>query len=393
MDFAFTPEEEAFRKEVQEFIDKEYPQEWRENAAHDFLQAIGGSEDEQWERHRAMAKKLGAKGWLSLSWPKEYGGRNSMMLMHILVEELAYHRCPGWDVFGDGMLAPMLLNSASEEQKRKYLPGIASGEVIWCEFLSERDAGSDLASLQTTAVEDGDYFVINGQKCWTTGAHRADWGFIILRTDPKAVPKHRGFSFFLLDMKTPGISITPIINMADEHEFNEVFFDNVRVPKENLLGEKNRGWYIVMGVLDFERSLNPIHAVVRRNLEELAEYIQKTRPLDPVMRNRIAELLVECEVARLIHYRSIWMQDKGLIPNYEAAMDKMYSMELNQRVNFTICQALGHYGELIEGSKWVLWNGRAPYLYLRTVGNTLEAGSSEVDRIVIAQRGLGLPRG
>ncbi len=391
MDFAFTPEEEAFRKEVREFVDREFPPKWREHAL-DFFSNAGGPYDEQWSLHRAMAKKLGAKGWLSLAWPKEYGGRNSMLLQHILAEELSYYRFPGLDPFGVGMLAPMLLKSGNEEQKKRHLPGIAKGETMWCEFLSERDAGSDLASLQTRAVEDGDYFVINGQKCWTTAAHRADWGFIIARTDPEAVPNYRGLSFFLLDMKTPGISIIPIANMAGESEFNEVFFDNVRVPKENLVGGKNRGWFVVMGVLDFERSCIPAYGIARRNLDDALEYARKTKPIASALRNRLAELIVECEITRLVHYRAIWMLDKGLIPNYEAAMTKVYGLEVNQRVTATVCQVLGHYGVLTEGSKWAPLDGQAPSRYLRSIGNTLEAGSSEVDRIVIAQRGLGLPR-
>lgn len=390
MDFSFTPEQEAFRNEVREFIEQEFPPE-QSRKYRDFLSMFSGGA-EQWNFNRDMRKKLGAKGWLSIAWPKEYGGRDSPTLQHILVEELAYHKCPGWDTVGIGMLAPMLFMSGTEEQKRRFLPPMARGEVAWCELLSERDAGSDLAALQTKAVEKGDYFVINGQKCWTSGAHQADWGFILVRTDPEAVPKHRGLSFLLLDMKTPGISITAIVNMAGEHEFNEVFLDDVRVPKENLVGEKNRGWYVVVGVLDFERSALPFHAIARRKLDDFIEHVRRTKLSDPILRNRIAELIVECEVARLIHYRVVWMQDKRIVPNYESSIDKLFMSELNQKVTATVCRDLGHYGALIEGSKWAPLDGYAPYLYLRAIGDVIAMGSSEIERVVIAQRGLGLPR-
>jgi alkylation response protein AidB-like acyl-CoA dehydrogenase len=390
MNFSFTQEQEAFRSEVREFIEKEFPPE-RRGMYRDFLSMFGGGAA-QWNFSREMARKLGAKGWLSIAWPKEYGGRDSPTLQHILVEELAYHKCPGWDTVGIGMLAPMLFMSGSEEQKKRFLPPMARGEVAWCELLSERDAGSDLAALQTRAVEKDDCFIINGQKCWTSGAHQADWGFILVRTDPEAEPKHRGLSFFLLDMKTPGISITPIVNMAGEHEFNEVFLDDVRVPKENLVGEKNRGWYVVVGVLDFERSALPFHAIARRKLDDFIEHVRKAKLADPTLRNHIAELIVECEVARLIHYRVVWMQDKGIVPNYESSIDKLFMSELNQKVTATVCRDLGHYGALTEGSKWAPLNGHAPFLYLRAIGDVIAMGSSEIERVVIAQRGLGLPR-
>ena len=391
MDFALTAEQQAFRNEVRKFIEHEFPPEMEVKYRDFFYTQGGGGEqrDFNWE----MARKLGAKGWLSLAWPKEYGGRDLPSFQHILVEELAYHKCPGWDSVGVGILAPILLRSGNEEQKKRFLPPIARGEVSWCELLSERDAGSDLASLQTKAIEDGDYFILNGQKCWTGGAHEADWGFILARTDPKVAPKHRGLSLFLLDMKTPGISITPILNMAGEHEFNEVFLDGVRVPKENLVGEKNRGWYVVMEVLDFERSVYPIHAMARRELDDFIDYAQKTKLLDPVMRNRVAELLVECEIARLIHHRVVWMQDKGIVPNYESSIDKLYSTELKQKISAMASSALGHYGALTEGSKLAPLHGHVPFLYLRAIGYIISMGSSEIERVVIAQRGLGLPRG
>ena len=392
MNFEFSQEEEAFRSEVREFVEKEYPPEWRrygKSLLNFFFEALTDSDD---ERNRIMAQKLGAKGWLSLAWPKEYGGRNSPLLQLILAEELTYHECPGFDVFGVGMIAPTLIRFASEEQKRTHLPGIAQGKTLWCELLSEPEAGSDLASLQTRAVEKDDHFVVNGQKVWTSAAHHADWGILLARTDPN-VPKHRGLSLFTVNMKNPGITVNPVMDMSSTHTFNEVFLDDVQIPKESLVGDKNQGWYVIMGLLDFERSCSPIYAVARRYLEDLLDYARQTKLLDPAIRNRLAELIVECEVGRLMHYRATWMQEKGSIPNYESAMNKIYTLELNQRVTAAGMQVLGHYAGLMPDSKWAPWDGCAPLFYLRSIGNTLEMGTSEIDRIIIAQRGLGLPRG
>ena len=389
MDFAFNQEQEAFRREVQEFIKKEFQSEWRHVKG--FFELLCVSK-EDWKIHVAMAKKFGEKGWLSLAWPKEYGGRNSPILQNIFTEELAYNECPGYDIFGVGMIAPTLLIYGSEEQKRTFLPPIGRGEIMWCQGLSEPDAGSDLASLKTTAVKDGDYYVLNGQKVWTSGAHLADWGLVLVRTDPNTPVKHRGLSFFFVDMKTPGITIHTLRNIANEYEFNEVFFDGVRVPKENLVGGENKGWYVTMALLNFERSDMPVPAIARRNLDYLLDYARQKKSLDPVIRRRLAEMVVECEIARLIHFRSIWMMEKGTVPVWESAMNKAYSLELAQRVDALGMQLLGDYSGLVEGSKWAPWNGRWPYLYLRAIGHTLEMGSSEVDRILLSQTGLGLPR-
>lgn len=391
MDFGFSQQEEAFRKEVREFIQREFPSELRWHFRPALAASIFGLDDEGWKLMKTMGRKLGAKGWLSLSWPEEYGGQNSLFLQNIVFEEALYHNCPGIDPHGAAFLAPTLIRFGNEEQKKRHLPGIARGEISWCELLSEPDSGSDLASLKTQATEEGDYYVINGQKIWNSGAHRADWGFILVRTDP-SLPRHRGLSYFVVDMKTPGITVNPIINMLGEHEFNEVFLDNVRIPKENLVGDKNRGWYVTMATLDFERLAHMFYPATRAYLEHLAEYIKQTqKPLDPVLRNRLAELLAECEMVRLIHYRALWMMEKGSVPTYEAAIDKMYNCELAQRAAELGMQILGHYGGLIEGSKFACLNGWPSFYYLDTAAYTIMGGTSEIDRNVIAVRGLGLP--
>jgi alkylation response protein AidB-like acyl-CoA dehydrogenase len=391
MDFGFSQEEEVFRKEVREFIQKEFPAEWRWRFRITFAPSIHGLDSEAWSFMREMSRKLGAKGWFSLGWPKEYGGQNLPFLQNIVYEEMLYHNCPGMNHAGLTFLAPTLIHFGSEEQKRAHLPGIARGEVFWCELLSEPDCGSDLAAVRTRATEEGDYYVINGQKTWTSGAHLCEWGFILVRTDPN-LARHKGLSYFLVDMKTPGITIKPIRNMLGEDEFAEVFFDDVRVSRENLVGGANQGWYVTMATLDFERAACLYYASVRGYLDYLSEYIrQADKPLDPVLRNRLAQLLAECEMARLIHYRAIWMMETGSRPTYEAAIDKMYNSELAQRAAEFGMQVLGQYGGLVPGSKFARLDGWPSFYYLDTVSYAIMAGTSEIDRTVIAVRGLGLP--
>lgn len=390
MDFGFTPEQEAFRREVSDFLDKEAPSEWAKKKVTFF----DAASQENWiEEHRAMAKKLGAKGWLSIHWPKEYGGQDvSPFYRLILREELTKHHSPGYDSIGAAIVAPALLLKGSEEQKRQHLPGIAQGKVMWCETLSEPGHGSDLAAIEVFAREEADCFVVNGQKIWTTNGHFADWNALLARTDREATPQYRGLTLFLLDMKTPGITVNPIINMAGHHEFNEVFLDDVRIPKENVVGEKNRGWYVVMSLLDYERTCDLMYAVSDTLLKDMTEYAIEHNLMDPLMRNRLAQLQADCEVARLLHYRVAWMQGQGLVPNVESALSKLFSWELQQRVTEMGMQLLRHYSLLTEDSAWVPMYGRITSCYLRAFGHSLEQGTSEIDRDVIAQRGLGLPR-
>ncbi len=390
MDFAFTPEEEAFRKEVAAFLEKEVPQEYREKR----LTFFDMSAQPDWiQVHRAMAEKLGAKGWISMHWPEEYGGKGvSPFYRLILREELSRYHSPGYDSIGAGIVAPALLLKGSDEQKKRHLPGIASGKVMWCETLSEPGHGSDLAALDVFAREDGDDYVVNGQKIWTTNGHFADWNALIVRTDREVTPGYRGLTFFLVDMQTPGITVNPIINMAGHHEFNEVFFDDVHIPKENIVGGLNQGFYVVMSLLDYERSTDTAYAIADTLLSDIAEYARENDLLTPVLENRLAQLTADCEVARLFHYRLTWMQSQGQVPNTESAMSKMVSFELLQHVSEFGMELLGPYSMIADGSPRVPMFGRVPSCYLRSFAHSLEQGTSEIDRDVIAQRGLGLPR-
>jgi len=280
----------------------------------------------------------------------------------------------------------------------RHLPGIVEAETVWCQGFSEPGAGSDLASLQTRAVADGDYFIINGQKIWTSFAHRADWCILLARTDPEA-PKHKGISYFLLDMKTPGIEIRPLVDMMNRHTFNQLFFENVRIPRDCLVGELNRGWYVAAATLDFERS--GINRVVAgyRTYEELVEYAAQAkrdsqRLLDDSrVRHRLGELAIEFQVGRMLAYRVASMQAKGQIPNAEASISKLYGSELQQRLGWDGMQILGLAGQLEPGGRWAPLGGRLEQYYLFAAALTVAAGTSEIQRGIIAGRGLGLPRG
>jgi alkylation response protein AidB-like acyl-CoA dehydrogenase len=386
VDFRFTPEQEQFRNEVHEFV----AAEWKPAPGAGSLEDGG---DEDWDRQVEFRKALARKGWLTRAWPALWGGQDADQIdQAIYREELALAGAPDADQ-GVDRVGPTLMLFGNDEQKQRFLPQISRADIFWCQGFSEPGSGSDLASLQTRATLDGDSFIVNGQKIWTSRAHRADWVFLLTRTDPEA-PKHRGISFLLVDMKSPGITVQPLINMTGGHGFNQVFFDNVRVPRTNLVGEQNRGWYIAATTLDFERSgINRI-AGATKILSGLMEYVRGTSGLRKNgIRNKLAELKIEFDLGRMLAYRVAWMQSKKLIPNYEASMSKLFGSEMQQRLaNFGI-NTLGLRGQLAPGSPWAHLAGQLEQYYLSTVSLTIAAGTSEVQRNIMATRGLGLPRG
>jgi len=305
-------------------------------------------------------------------------------------EVMGYRRIPSGNM-GTMWVGPALMLYGTPDQKERYLPGITSGRDIWCTLYSEPGAGSDLAALQTRAERDGDDFVVNGQKIWTSGAHRSNWGWLAVRTDPN-VPKHKGMSLFCLPMDAPGISIRPLVNMAGDHEFNEVFFDNVRIPAKNLVGEENRGWYTLAVALDFERSSIGSTSGARRTLDDFIALIQsKQASLNEQTRARLVDCVVAAQVLRFVGYRIAAEQEKtGIAPTLLAQMAKLSAMELNQRVTNMTMGVLGMHS---QGHRAGGPGEQYSHGFLRSVANTIEGGTSEIQRNVIATRGLGLPRG
>ena len=391
MEFKFTEQDEEFRKELRAFMKAELPDSWEGAGRY--------PEEDDWDLNIVIRKKMAEKGWLTMHWPEEYGGQAaSPVKSAIYNEEIAYMRAPGRDIFGVRMLGPTLMIHGSEEQKKTHLPSVANGDIQWCQGYSEPESGSDLASLSTRAVRDGDEFVINGGKVWTTMAHRADWIMLLTRADPDA-PKHRGISCVLVDMKSPGVTVRPIINMAGGHEFNQVTFDDVRVPRANVVGDEDRGWYVAVTLLDFERSGIDYSAAARRMLDDVREFATETKrngqPLIeiPWVRSLMADRYIDCEVARLMAYNVAYMQSQDLIPTKEASMSKVFGSETVQRVTEASLDILGQYGTLGREDKWAPLKGRVQEHWMNAFAGTIAAGTSEVQRNIIAGRGLGLPRG
>ncbi len=403
MDWTDTPEQAAFREEVRSMIAERSPDYYRRLSERgrdaDWSADRRSGDPEREGAANAWSDALSEHGWFAPQWPKEYGGAGmTPMEQFIFTQERAAAGAPNVGGNGLALLGPTLIVHGSDGQKSKYLPGILSGEVLWAQGYSEPGAGSDLASLQTGAVRDGDEWVINGQKIWTSNAHLADSLFALVRTDPDA-PKHRGISFVLIeDIHTPGLTVRPLINMAWEHGFNETFFEDVRIPAENVLGEVNRGWYVGMTLLDFERSNIAGAIALKRRLDILTDFLaseqgKATVRLSPTTRAAIADRYTEVEVGFNFSFRIISMQNRGLIPNYEASTTKLYISETTQESARTALHAFGLYGNL-----WDEDEERSPAhalftrRYVLDIPGTIAAGSSEIQRNIIATRGLGLPR-
>ncbi len=390
MDWHDNPEQAAWRAEVKTFLQNELPKDLVGKGGYRARRSdMSGASWGQWRS--ALAKR----GWIAAHWPKEYGGAGLTPIeQFILNEEFAMAEAPQLGGSGTMMLGPTIIQHGTEDQKKEHLGGILRGEVQWCQGYSEPGSGSDLASLQTRAIRDGDDFVINGQKIWTSGAHTSDWMFCLTRTDPDA-PKHRGITYLLFDMKSPGIQIRPLVNMAGNHDFNEVFFEDVRVPVKNAVGDINRGWYVGATTLDFERSSIGSAVGVRQSIDRNLEWMRANResmaPSDfETVRTQWAERWIEGSIAQHLSYRIISMQAAGKIPNSEASISKLYSTELSQRVAKTALKMLGMRGGLTDKS--APFNGTAAETYMQTVASTIAGGTSEIQRNIIATRGLGLPR-
>ncbi len=397
MDFEFSKEEQDFRSEVEEFCKKEMPQGWLQKSM--FWPGGWGTfpchEEGAEEWSKQFVLKLGKKGWLKCLWPKEYGGMNSAVRQAILYDVLHYYRLPDGDI-GAFIVGPTLLQAASEEMKKDWLPRVASGEATFWLGYSEPNAGSDLAALTTKAVEDGDYLVVNGQKTWSSGAHMTDYAWLVARTDLTAT-KHRGISLMIIDMKTPGITVRPLMNICGYHSFNEVFFDDVRVPKKNIVGQIHQGFFYLMVALQFERMIAWTGAF-RRTFEELAAYVKKAerfgKPMkdDPSVQGKLADIAIEIDVLLGAYWRTAWMIDQGQIPEMDASGTKLHATELSRKFANAAMDILGLHGQLYKGDKNAPMNGRVAVGYMDSISGPIGAGSSEIQRSIIATRGLGMPR-
>ncbi len=399
MDLTDGPAEATFRTEVRAFI-KEHGSKFPQGGGWNEGGEEPGAESPE-DRMKAWREAIVSKGWIAPHWPKEYGGAGlSAKEQFILNEEFAENGLSNVGGFGVMMIGPTLMVHGTDEQKKEHLTKILGGERNWAQGWSEPGAGSDLASLQTRAIRDGDEYVVNGQKIWTSGAHRADWIYMLARTDPDA-PKHRGISLLMFDMKSQGVSVRPLINMANGHAFNEVFFEDVRVPVKNRLGEENRGWYVGMTLTDFERSGIGNAVGTQRRLrillgqaQDLPEHqTRNARSKSGTWRLAFADRWIEADIAKLFSYLNMSLQDRNMIPNHEASMSKLYTTELNQRIAATTLKLFGLYGNLWDRNRDEALKGAAAGGYLGAVSSTIAGGTSEIQRNIIATRGLGLPRG
>lgn len=390
MDFNWSQDEEDFRQEVRAFLQAELPEGWG------VTQFWDPDDDSQFEFAHEFTKKLGQKNWLAVAWPKEYGGLEwPFWKQFIFNEELATADAPIVGRNATRFLGPSIFRYGTAEQIQQHIPGILNGETIWCQGYSEPNAGSDLASLQTRAVQDGDEFVVNGQKVWTSNAHDAAFCFLLARTDPD-VPKHKGLSCFIVDMKTPGITVKPLRQITGEAEFNEVFFENVRVPRENLVGKLNNGWMVGIGLLMHERATASIlnQANVQTLVKDLVALAKlQGRASDPVIRQRLAQLYTEAECVKHFGYRNLTKRLRGLPPGPEGSAHRLGLTLLTQRAQDLAMELQGPYSQLMPGTEHAVQEGAWQYSFLRSRSATISAGTAEIQRNIIAERVLGLPKG
>jgi alkylation response protein AidB-like acyl-CoA dehydrogenase len=399
MNLDFTPEEQAFREEVRSFIAENYPKD---------LADAGMREDLPREAFVAWHKILGEKGWSVPAWPVEYGGTGwTPTQRYIWSEENARVNALMPLPFGVSMVGPVIYTFGNDEQKERHLPGIRSGDVWWCQGYSEPGAGSDLASLKTTAVRDGDHYIVNGQKTWTTLAQYADWGFFLVRTDPDAAKPQEGISFLLIDMKTPGVEVKPIKLLDGTHEVNETWLTDVRVPVENLVGVENQGWTYAKFLLAHERSGIAGVARSKRGVEKLREIAAKEQAYgEPLIQDydfarKVSQLEIDLAALEITELRTLAGEQAGKGPGPESSILKIKGTEIQQRLTELTLEAVGSYGapyyrglandnrsneypigpDYAEHSAGTYFNMRKTSIY---------GGSNEIQRNIITKMILGL---
>lgn len=393
MDLNLTPEELQFRDELRAWLEANVPKDWPE---HRNLPL-----ETRFDYMREWQRKLYEGGWSGISWPKEYGGRGADLMQQVIFwQEMARADAP--PIAGDlgvGMIGPTIIQYGSEAQKKGFLASMLRGDTIWCQGFSEPDAGSDLAALKTEARLEGDHYIVNGQKVWTSFGWVADWCELLVRTD-KTVAKHKGLTTLLVNMKTPGIEVRPLKMMNGETEFSELFFTDVKVPVENVIGGVSNGWNVAIGTLMHERaSLCAFFQVVyKRMTDQIIEHSRhimrngKPAAQDSVLRQKMAQCYAEVEIMRWNQARNFSQMMETGEPGPEGSIQKIFWSEYNQRLQQVAQELLGPYGQLGEHESYALDKGMWSREYMRSRGHTIEAGTSEVQRNIIGQRVLGLPK-
>src|SRR5580698_8761425 len=393
MDLNLTSEEMQFRDELRSWLTANVPADWEQRREE--------SLESRFEYLRAWQRKLFEAGWAGVSWPKQFGGRGANLMQQVIFwQEMALASAPPMaNTLGLGLIGPTIIAFGTEKQKTRYLAKILSAEEIWCQGFSEPNARSDLASLQTEARLDGHHYIVNGQKVWTSYGWVGSWCELVVRTDP-AAPKHKGLTVLLVDMKSPGVEVRPLRQMTGESEFNEIFFRDVRVSVANVLGKVNDGWNVAVSTLMYERGSYGarLHLIFKRNITRLIElsrkFVGNGKPAseDPVIRQKLAQCYAEIEIMRLNQMRAFSRITATGVPGPEGSIQKIFWSELNQRLQQLAQEILGPYGQLTAGDARAVDKGIWSYGYLRTRGNTIEAGTSEVQRNIIGHFVLGLPR-
>src|SRR5213596_845683 len=391
MDFEFSEQEEVFRKEVRAWLEGNVPEELRGKAF-----ASSRADVEEVRRLRAWQKTMWEAGYVGMNWPREFGGRGAPLTEQIILyQEMARAESPQFVNRGAlSMLGPTLMAHGAPGQQKRSLPGILTAVELWCQGFSEPNAGSDLANLQTRAVRDDDHFVVNGQKVWTSMAHVADWCFLLVRTDPAAA-KHKGISFLLVDMKTPGITVRPLRQLTGEAEFNEVFFDNVRVPAENLVGKPHEGWSVAITTLAYERDILTFirHISLRNALHRLVRLVQQQkRSTDPIVRQKVASLWTSEQALQLNGYRSLTNILRGGAPGPEGSTSKLFWSQVDQDLAQTATEVIGPYSQIAPGSLWAPDDGQWEFYELLARASGIRAGTSEILRNILAERVLEIGR-
>ncbi len=394
MDLTYSPEELAFQREVRAWLKANVPKRDRgENPTE------GAPDRERITRSKAWQRKVYEAGYLAMGWPKEYGGQGADVMRQTIVnEEMVRANAPQMiGMLGVSMLGPTLIARGTEEQKRRYLPKVLTGEETWCQGYSEPGSGSDLASLRTRAEVVGDEFVVNGQKIWTSGAQYADMMFCLVRTDPEA-PKHRGISYILIDMKSPGITVRPLVQMTGDPGFNEVFFEDVRVPRQNLVGQLNDGWTVANATLMHERNMLGSTTRTQMLLQSLLRRAKaekrngKPATQDPLIRQRLANLAIRVETMKLEAYRQLTDTLRKRPPGINASVNKLVGCEVNHDIARAAMEIMGDFGWLAKNDARVRDHGVWPNDFMFALGLIIGGGTAQVQKNIIAERGLGMPR-